>query len=101
MSTSLPDLSSHQANQYPLFSSKVSINSGLKSFWNQMTPFQNNGESDNSNNSVRKIDVHEDESEFCAFSNHQKNDKITKDGFQQNPLDNVVIDKGRIGGPKL
>ena len=42
LSTSLPDLSSHQANQNPLFSSKVSINSGLKSFWNQMTPFQNN-----------------------------------------------------------
>ena len=52
-----------------------------------MTPFQNNGESGNSNNSVRKIDVHEDQSEFCAFSNHQENDKITKDGFQQNPLD--------------
>ena len=87
LSTSLPDLSSHQANQNPLFSSKVSINSGLKSFWNQMTPFQNNGESGNSNNSVRKIDVHEDQSEFCAFSNHQENDKITKDGFLQNPLD--------------
>ena len=87
LSTSLPDLSSHQANQNPLFSSKVSINSGLKSFWNQMTPFQNNGEAGNSNNSVRKIDVHEDQSEFCAFSNHQENDKITKDGFQQNPLD--------------
>ena len=82
MSTSLPDLSSHQANQNPLFTSKVSINSGLKSFWNQMTSFQNNGESGNSNNSVRKIDVHEDQSEFCAFSNHQENDKITKDGFQ-------------------
>ena len=67
LSTSLPELSSHQANQNPLFSSKVSINSGLKSFWNQMTHFQNNGESGNSNNSVRKIDVHEDQSEFCAF----------------------------------
>ena len=87
LSTSLPDLSSHQLNQNPLFSSKVSINSGLKSFWNQMTPFQNNGESGNSNNSVRKIDVHEDQSEFCAFSNHQENDNITKDDFQQNPLD--------------
>ena len=87
LSTSLPDLSSHQANQNPLFSSKVSIHSGLKSFWNQMTPFQNNGESGNSNNSVRKIDVHEDQSEFCAFSKHQENDKITKDGFKQNPLD--------------
>ena len=58
----------------------IPINIGL-------TPVQNNGESGNSNNSVRKIDVHEDQSEFCAFSNHQENDKITKDGFQQNPLD--------------
>ena len=59
----------------------IPINIGL-------TPVQNNGESGNySNNSVRKIDVHENQSEFCAFSNHQENDKITKDGFQQNPLD--------------
>ena len=66
-----------QGGQY---ANEVSINSGLKSFWNQMTPFQNNGESGNSNNSVRKIiDVHENQSEFCAFSNHQENDKITKD----------------------
>ena len=54
LSTSLPDLSSHQANQNSLFSSKVSINSGLKSFWNQMTPDQNNSVSGNSNSSVRK-----------------------------------------------
>ena len=62
LSTSLPDLSSHQANQNSLFPSKASINFGLKSFWNQMTPVQNNGESGNTNNSVRKLDVHEDKS---------------------------------------
>ena len=88
MSNSLPDLpfhQSHQSNQNSLFSSKVSNNSGIKSSC-QMTPVKNNGEPANSNNSVRKMYDKEDQSEFCAFSDHQENDKITKDSFLLNPL---------------